>query len=186
MLALALKGVTAARKGVKRNMMLFKGRLSSRRIVVTLAAACAMLAPLSQAGAQALPFKPPKGWTPVRVPAELIGKWIKPGSDDFHQNISVYAHPFQGTLDDYYSIDIRSLKSHYPGGDIAVSQDTTVCGDHPAKYVSYGLNTTAGPLIVEQIMTVEQSIAYVVTYVRLASQTSDSAARQSMTTICGI
>jgi hypothetical protein len=186
MLALAHRGVTAARKGVKHNMMLFKGPLSPRRSLIALAAACAMLAPLSQAGAQGLPFKPPKGWTPVQVPAGLIGKWVKPGSDDFHQNMSVYGHPFQGTLDDYYSIDIRSLKSHYPGGDIAVSQDTTVCGDHPAKYVSYGLSTTAGPLIVEQIMTVEQAVAYVVTYVRLASQPSDSAARQSMTTICGI
>jgi hypothetical protein len=186
MLALAHRGVTAARKGVIRNMMLFAGRISPRRAMIALAAACAMLAPLSQAGAQGLPFKPPKGWTPVQVPAALIGKWVKPGSDDFHQNISVYGHPFQGTLDDYYSIDIRSLKSHYPGGDIAVSQDTTVCGGRPAKYVSYGLSTTAGPLIVEQIMTIEQAVAYVVTYVRLASQTSDPAARQSMTTICGI
>src|SRR5580700_7068331 len=112
MLALAHRGVTAARKGVNRNMILFAGRISPRRAMIALAAACAMLAPLSQAGAQGLPFKPPKGWTPVQVPAALIGKWVKPGSDDFHQNISVYGHPFQGTLDDYYSIDIRSLKSH--------------------------------------------------------------------------
>jgi hypothetical protein len=186
MLALARLSMTAARKGVKRNMMLFRGRLLPRRTMIALVAACAMLAPLSQAGAQGLPFKPPKGWLPVQVPAGLIGKWIKPGRDDFHQNVSVYGHPFHGTLDDYYSIDVRSLKSHYPGGEIAVSQDTTVCGNHSAKYVSYGLSTTAGPLIVEQIMTVEQAVAYVVTYVRLSSQQSDPAARQSMTTICGI
>jgi hypothetical protein len=48
------------------------------------------------------------------------------------------------------------------------------------------VSTSAGPLIVEQIMTVEKAVAYVVTYVRLASQPSDAAARQSMTTICGI
>jgi hypothetical protein len=178
--------MTAARKGVKHNMMLFRRRLSPRRTLIALAAACAMLAPLSQAGAQGLPFKPPTGWVPVHVPAGFIGKWIQPGSEDFHQNVSVYAHPFQGTLDDYYAVDLHSLKSHYPGGEIAVSQDTTVCGNHPAKYVSYGLSTTAGPLIVEQIMTVEQAVAYVVTYVRLASQSSDPVARQSMTTICGI
>jgi hypothetical protein len=186
MLARAHRSVTVARKGVKRNMMLFRGRLSPRRALIALAAAFAMLAPLSAASAQGLPFKPPKGWVPVQVPAGFIGKWIKPGSNDFHQNVSVYGHPFQGTLDDYYAVDIHSLKSHYPGGEIAVSQDTTVCGDHPAKYVSYGLSTTAGPLIVEQIMTVERAVAYVVTYVRLANQSSDPVARQSMTTICGI
>jgi hypothetical protein len=176
--------MTAAWKGGKRNMMLFKS--SPRRVLIALAAACAMFAPLSPATAQGLPFKPPKDWIPVQVPAGFIGKWVQPGSDDFHQNVSVYGHPFQGTLDDYYAIDLHSLKSHYPGGEIAVSQDTTVCGDHPAKYVSYGLNSNAGPLIIEQIMTVEQAVAYVVTYVRLADQSSDPAARQSMTTICGI
>src|ERR1700682_219658 len=186
MFALAYRSMTAARKGVTRNMMLFRGPLSPRRAMIALASACAMLAPLSQAGAQGLPFKPPKGWVPVQVPAGFIGKWIKPGSDDFHQNVSVYGHPFQGTLDDYYAVDLRSLKSHYPGGEIAVSQDTTVCGDHPAKYVSYGLSSTAGPLIIEQVMTVERAVPYVVTSVRLASQSSDSVARQSMTTICGI
>src|ERR1700681_1105133 len=183
--ALARRGMTAARKGVKHNMMLFQ-RLSLKRTMIALAATCAVFAPLSPAAAQGLPFKPPKGWVPVHAPAGIIGKWIKPGSDDFHQSVNVYGHPYQGTLDDYYVINLRSLKAHYPGGEIAVSQDTTVCGDPPAKYVSYGLSTNTGPLIVEQIMTVEKSVAYVVTYVRLASQASDAAARHAMTTICGI
>jgi hypothetical protein len=139
-----------------------------------------------QASADGLPFKPPKGWVSVQVPAGLIGKWVEPGDAGFHQSVSVYGHAFSGTLADYYVIDLKSLKAHYPGGDLAVSQDTTVCSDHPAKYVSYGLDTSAGALIVEQIMTVERSAAYVVTYVRLASQSPESAARDSMTTICGI
>jgi hypothetical protein len=166
--------------------MRFLERISARRTLIAAFAACAMLAPLSSASAQGWPFKPPKGWVGVTVPASLLGKWVKPGNETFHQSVSVYGHAFHGTLADYYVIDVRSLKAHYPGGDIAVSQDTTVCGGHSAKYVSYGLSTSAGPLIVEQVMTVENAVAYVVTYVRLASQSSDSAARQSMTTICGI
>ena len=174
------------RKVVRRNMTRFLERFSSRRIVFALAAACAMLAPLSSASSQELPFKPPKSWVPVQAPAGLIGKWVKPGNDEFHQSVSVYAHAYSGTLAQYYVIDVKSLKAHYPGGDLAVSQDTTVCGDHPAKYLSYGLDTSAGPLIVEQIVSVQKAVAYVVTYVRLAGQPSDPVARQSMTTICGI
>jgi len=158
----------------------------SKRTVVAVAAACAMLAPLSAVKAQDLPFIPPKGWVSVKVPPGLIGKWVQPGVDTFHQNMSVYAHKYSGTLAEYYVIDVHSLKTNYPGGDLAVSQDTTVCGDHAAKYVSYGLNTNAGPLIVEQVMTVQKSIAYVVTYVRLAGERSDPVARQAMTTMCGI
>jgi len=178
--------MTVARKGVKREMMRFFERISMRRSVIAFAMAYAMLVPFSPASAQGLPFKPPKGWVGVAVPAGLIGKWVKPGSETFHQSVSVYGHAFHGTLADYYVVDLRSLKAHYPGGDIAVSEDTTVCSGHPAKYVSYGLSTSAGPLIVEQVMTVENAVAYVVTYVRLASQSSDPVARQSMTTICGL
>ena len=131
-------------------------------------------------------FNPPKGWVEVAVPKGLIGKWVQPGTDTFHQNMSVYAHKYSGTLAQYYTIDIKSLKTNYPGGDLAVSQDTTVCGYHAAKYISYGLDTSAGALIIEQIITVQNSVAYVVTYVRLASEVSDPAARHSMTTMCGI
>jgi hypothetical protein len=178
--------MTAARKGVTREMMQFLIRLTSRQTVAAIATACAMMAPLSSANAQDLPFLPPKGWVSVKVPTGLIGKWVKPGVDTFHQNMSVYAHKYDGTLTQYYVIDVHSLEKNYPGGDLAVSEDTTVCSNHAAKYVSYGLNTNAGPLIVEQIMTVQKSIAYVVTYVRLASETSDPAARHAMTTMCGI
>lgn len=178
--------MTAGLKGVSRDMMGKIFRWLSRPTVLAIAAAMSIAAPLIPASADGLPFKPPKGWVPVHVPAGLIGKWVEPGDAGFHQSVSVYAHAFSGTLADYYVVDLKSLKAHYPGGDIAVSQDTTVCNDHPAKYVSYGLDTSAGALIVEQIMTVERSAAYVVTYVRLASQSSEPAARESMTTICGI
>ena len=178
--------MTAGLKGVSRKMVSKIFRWMSRPTVVAVATAFAIMAPQMQASADGLPFKPPKGWVSVQVPAGLIGKWVEPGDAGFHQSVSVYGHAFSGTLDEYYTIDLKSLKAHYPGGDLAVSQDTTVCSDHPAKYVSYGLDTSAGALIVEQIMTVERSAAYVVTYVRLASQSPEPAARDSMTTICGI
>src|SRR5476649_1941678 len=157
-------------------------RPSIRRTIIALAATCAVLAPLA-AGAQDVPFNPPKGWVEVAVPKGLIGKWVQPGTDTFHQNMSVYAHKYSGTLVQYYTIDIKSLKTNYPGGDLAASQDTTVCGYQAAKYISYGLDTSAGELIIEQIITVQNSVAYVVTYVRLASEVSDPAARHSMTTM---
>jgi len=160
-------------------------RIAFRRAIIALAATYAILAPLA-AGAQDAPFNPPKGWVEVAVPKGLIGKWVQPGTDTFHQNMSVYAHKYDGTLAQYYAIDVKSLRANYPGGDLAVSQDTTVCGYHAAKYISYGLNTSAGPLIIEQMITVNNSVAYVVTYVRLASEASDPAARHSMTTMCGI
>jgi len=178
--------MTADVKGVNRDMIRTLVRWSSGSAILAAAAAFAMMVSLASASADGLPFKPPVGWVSVKVPAGLIGKWVEPGDADFHQSVSVYGHAFSGTLAEYYVIDVKSLKSHYPGGDLAVSQDTTVCGDHPAKYLSYGLDTSAGSLIVEQVMTVERSVAYVVTYVRLASQTSELAARDSMTTICGI
>jgi hypothetical protein len=178
--------MTAGLKGVSREMIRTIFRWLTGPTIVAVATAFAIMAPHSQASADGLPFKPPKGWVSVQVPAGLIGKWVEPGDAGFHQSVSVYGHAFSGTLADYYVIDLKSLKAHYPGGDLAVSEDTTVCSDHPAKYVSYGLDTSAGALIVEQIMTVERSAAYVVTYVRLASQSSEPAARESMTTICGI
>jgi hypothetical protein len=178
--------MTAALKGVSREMMPKVLSWLSQPAIVALITAFAILVPQTSASADGLPFKPPKGWVSVQVPAGLIGKWVEPGDAGFHQSVSVYGHAFSGTLADYYVIDLKSLKAHYPGGDLAVSQDTTVCTDHPAKYLSYGLDTSAGALIVEQIMTVERSAAYVVTYVRLANQSSEPAARESMTTICGI
>lgn len=178
--------MTASSKGVNPEMMRTLVRWSSGSAIMAVAAAFAFMALQMPASAGGYPFKPPVGWVSVKVPTGLIGKWVEPGDADFHQSVSVYGHAFSGTLAEYYVIDVKSLKAHYPGGDLAVSQDTTVCGDHPAKYLSYGLDTTAGSLIVEQIMTVEHSAAYVVTYVRLASQSSEAAARDSMTTICGI
>jgi hypothetical protein len=147
---------------------------------------CATIALAAPAASQQAPFLPPKGWVLAPAPHEFIGKWIKPGSDSYHQNVSVLGHKFGGSLDDFYSIAIGQLKEKFPGGAIAVSQDTTVCGDHPAKYVSYGLNSADGPMIIEQIDTVENGAAYVVTYARLATQDSDPAARDSMTSICGV
>jgi hypothetical protein len=154
-----------------------------KRSAIALCAAIALAAP---AASQQAPFLPPKGWVLAPAPHEFIGKWIKPGSDAYHQNVSVLGHKFGGSLDDFYSIAISQLKEKFPGGNIAVSQDTTVCGDHPAKYVSYGLNSADGPMIIEQMDTVENGAAYIVTYARLATQDSDQAARDSMTTICGV
>lgn len=147
---------------------------------------CAVAALASPAAAHQPPFVPPAGWVLAPRPAGFVGKWVKPGDAVYQQNISVLGHAFTGSLDDFYAVAIKQLKAEFPGGDIAVSQDATVCGSTPAKYVSYGLSTSEGPMIVEQMITVENGAAYVVTYARLASQDSDHAARQSMTTICGV
>ena len=154
-----------------------------RRSAIALCAAIAFAAP---AASQQAPFLPPKGWVFSPPPAGFIGKWVKPGSDAYKQNVSVLGHKFGGSLEDFYSIAIGQLKEKFPGGSIAVSQDATVCGDHPAKYVSYGLDSALGPMIIEQMDTVENGAAYIVTYARLATQDSDPAARDAMTTICGV
>jgi len=157
------------------------------RALLALAVTCAVLAPTAPAAAQQLPFTPPKGWTQQEPPAGFLGLWVKPAGDNsYAQTINVYGHSFDGSLSDFYAFSIRALKKRFPGGDVAVSQDTTVCGGRAAKYISYAVNTNAGPMIVEQIMTVSKGNAYFVTYIRLAGQESDANARHSMTTICGI
>ncbi|HLJ83338.1 MAG TPA: hypothetical protein VKT51_04060 [Candidatus Eremiobacteraceae bacterium] len=154
-----------------------------RRSAIALCFTIALAAP---AASHQAPFLPPKGWVFAAPPAGFIGKWIKPGSDAYKQNVSVLGHKFDGSLADFHAIAIGQLREKFPGGTIAVNQDTTVCGDHPAKYVSYGLNSDIGPMIIEQIETVENGAAYIVTYARLATQDSDPAARDSLTTICGV
>ncbi len=132
------------------------------------------------------PYVPPSGWVLAPAPAGFVGKWVKPGDDTYRQNVSIVGHRFTGSLDDFYTIAIQQLRKEFPGGNIAVNEDTTVCVDNPAKYVSYALNTNDGAMIIEQIITVENGAAYILTYARLASQESDHAARQSMTTLCGV
>lgn len=162
-------------------------KISIRRLLTmgTCLLVCAVGAGLQSAHADGYAFMPPAGWKTVAKPGHGIGMWVHNDSESFHQNISVIAERARGSLDQYTANGIQSIKAILPDVQFGPVQRTTVCGGHPATYLTYAATLRGRRLIYEQTATIWSTTAYVATYARLNTQPSLSAARNSLTSLCG-
>lgn len=158
------------------------------RLTLLAVAFAFVLAPLLFAQtvqAQGYAFTPPPGWTVLRKPGHGMGIWVHPDHEPFHQNINVVAQRYRGSLDVYTAGGVDSIKSMFPNVQMGHVQRATVCGSHPASYLTYAATVHGRLIIYEQMATLWNGVAYIATYARLSTQPSLPAARTALTSLCG-
>lgn len=138
---------------------------------------------LAMTRAQAAPpaFSPPAGW----LTGSHRGVWMHPDNEPFHQYIGVAARRYDGSLDQFTRSGIASLRSAFSDLHVGKVQHTTVCGGHPATYLTYTATVGGRSLLYEQMATIRNGVAYLATYTRLYGQPSLPDARAALTTLCG-
>jgi hypothetical protein len=141
--------------------------------------------PLVPNNGAALIFQPPFGWNRTQTTALGLGVWMHPSDVGYHQSISARADLFSGTLPAFVQLTLNGVHARFPGAKMGGVQSATVCGSHPASYLTYAATSDGKALIYEQMLTLYAGTAYVSTYTRLATQKSLPEARHAMTTLCG-
>ncbi len=130
-------------------------------------------------------FRPPAGWHRTQTTAIGLGVWVYPGESGYTQNISVRAENYTGALADYAAAVVNRIRRDYPDAKTSTLQRTTVCTGHPAIYFSWEANAAGQTLVYEDMLTIYGGTAYHAAYTRAVGQPSISAARTSLTTLCG-
>jgi hypothetical protein len=130
-------------------------------------------------------FRPPIGWHRVQTTAIGLGVWVYPGGSGYGQSINVRAENYTGTLADYAAIVAGRVRRDHPDAKISPLQRTTVCAGHPAIYFSWAAAVLGESLVYEDMATIYGGTAYHASYTRAVGQPSISAARNSLTTLCG-
>jgi hypothetical protein len=130
-------------------------------------------------------FVGPAGWVHVQGSSDGLGTWQGPGNSDYYQNIVVGEKAGYASLDALYAAEFRYI-SGLPDVFGYAPTDTTLCGNHPAKYLSYTYSSPSGlPVTAEMIIAVFGTTAYSARYSKSISQYADTAAEQALTTLCG-
>jgi len=130
-------------------------------------------------------FRPPAGWHRVQTTAIGLGVWVHPGGSGYTQSISVRAENYTGALDDYAVLAAGRIRRDYRDAKMSTLQRTTVCSGHPAVYFSWEANASGQTLVYEDMLAIYRGTAYHASYTRALGQASISAARTSLTTLCG-
>jgi hypothetical protein len=110
---------------------------------------------------------------------------LHPGDTGYSQNITVEAKDGFGSLNALLEADVNYIGG-LPDQFGYALKDTTVCGDHPAKYLSYTYTSSTGlPVTSEVVIAVFGKTAYSARYTKSISQNADAAAQRSLLTLCG-
>ena len=165
-------------------------------IVVVLAAAilgslqepawsAASPAPKPSKSVAAAVFVGPPGWHHVKGASDGLGIWLHPGDTGYSQNIIVESKGGIASLDALLKAEVS-----YIGGLPDVfgysPKDATVCGGHPAKYLSYTYTSSTGlPVTSEVVIAVFGTVAYSARYSKSISQNPNAEAERSLRTLCG-
>jgi hypothetical protein len=121
----------------------------------------------------------------VQGTSDGLGSWLRPGDTDYSQNIIVEAKNGMGSLDTLFKAEVAYIAS-LPDRFGYAPTDTTVCGSHPAKYMSYTYTSSTGlPVTSEVVIAVFGTTGYSARYSKSISQYADAAAERSLTTLCG-
>ena len=110
---------------------------------------------------------------------------MRPGDTGYSENIIVETKDGFGSLDALLRAEVNCVAS-LPDQFGYAPTDTTVCANHPAKYLSYTYSSSSGlPVTAEVIITVFGTTGYSARYSKSISQDADVAAERSLTTLCG-
>jgi hypothetical protein len=130
-------------------------------------------------------FVAPAGWKHVQGTSDGLGTWQGPGDSDYYQNIIVEAKAGYTSLDALLQAETNYIAS-LPDQFGYAPTDTTLCGNHPGKYLSYTYTSSTGlPVTAEVVIGVFGTTAYMVRYSKSISQWANAAAEKSLTTLCG-
>jgi hypothetical protein len=130
-------------------------------------------------------FIGPPGWRHVQGTSDGLGIWLRPGDADYSQNIIVQAKNGFGSLDALFKAEVAYIAG-LPDQFGYAPTDTTLCGNHPAKYMSYTYTSSTGlPVTSEVVIAVFGTTGYSARYSKSISQYVDVAAERSLTTLCG-
>ncbi|HEY1656180.1 MAG TPA: hypothetical protein VGF86_13825 [Candidatus Tumulicola sp.] len=130
-------------------------------------------------------FVAPAGWRHLRGSSDGLGIWQHPGDADYSQNIVVEAKGGIESLDALLKAEVNYIGG-LPDRFGYAPTDTTVCGNYPAKYLSYTYTSSTGlPVTAEVVIAVFGKTGYSASYNKSISQTADAAAERSLRTLCG-
>ena len=140
-------------------------------------------APLKKAAAPV--FIGPPGWHHSQGGSDGIGIWLRPGDTGYSENIIVESKSGIESLDALYRAE-KAYISSLPDVFGYAPTDTTLCGNHPAIYMSYTYSSSTGlPITSEVVIAVFGTTAYSARYNKSISQDADAAAERSLMTLCG-
>ncbi|MGH7727559.1 MAG: hypothetical protein ACREM2_02040 [Vulcanimicrobiaceae bacterium] len=135
--------------------------------------------------AGALVFVGPPGWQHVHGTNDGLGTWLRPGNADYSQNIVVVAKDGIGSLDALLAAEIAYFRG-LPDVFGYAPTDTSVCENHPAKYISFTYTSPTGlPVTSEIVIAVFETRGYSARYNKSITQDPDAAAERSLRTLCG-
>jgi hypothetical protein len=174
------------------------GSLFGRRslaVPLLSAALVAPLAPAARSDASPSPapaksgvapiFVGPPGWRHAQGSSDGLGSWLGLGDAQYTQNIIVQAKDGFGSLEALLRAEVAYIAG-LPDQFGYAPTDTTLCGNHPAKYLSYTYTSPTGlPVTAEVIIAVFGTTGYAARYSKSISQYADAAAEHSLTTLCG-
>jgi hypothetical protein len=174
------------------------GSVPARRPLVAAVLSAALIGPLGSAArtdasqspapatsAVASVFVAPPGWRHVQGTSDGLGSWSGPGDSDYTQNIIVEAKKGFGSLEALFRAEVRYIAG-LPDQFGYAPTDTTICGGHPAKYLSYTYTSSTGlPVTAEVIIAVFGTTGYMARYSKSIEQNADPAAQRSIMTLCG-
>jgi len=130
-------------------------------------------------------FVGPPGWHHVQGTSDGRGIWLRPGDTDYSENIIVEAKNGIGSLDALFKAEVNYI-ANLPDQFGYAPTDTTVCGNHPAKYLSYTYTSPTGlPVTSEVVIAVFGTTGYSARYSKSISEDADVAAERSLATLCG-
>lgn len=141
--------------------------------------------PKPPASVAAPAFVAPAGWRHVQGQGNGLGVWLHPGDTGYSQNIAVEAKDGFASLDALFQAEVAYIRG-LPDVVGYTPTDTTVCGSHPAKYMSFTYTSSTGlPVTSEVVIAVFGKTGYSARYNKSISQNADPAAERSLSTLCG-
>lgn len=162
-------------------------RRLSELVIASLAGFALIAVAVVAASADSPPFVPPAGWQPVKPEGGLLGVWVHPGDEGFHQNLVVGRERTGLTASAFDATTVKQLRGVLHDFQLGADEYTTTCGGRPAHYLSYASTMDGGNRVIyEHMSTVLNGYAWFAIYARLANQPSLPEARQALTTLCGV
>ena len=160
--------------------------------MLTLALSVALLATASPSpspkpakSAVAPVFVGPPGWQHTQGTSDGLGMWVRPGDTGYSENVLVQAKDGFPSLDVLLTAEVNYISGLQDRFGYA-PVDTTVCGNHPAKYLSYTYTSSTGdPVTSEVVIAVFGTMGYSANYSKTITQWADPAAERSLLTLCG-
>jgi hypothetical protein len=141
--------------------------------------------PAPSKSAAAAVFVGPPAWHHAHGTSDGLGSWLRPGDGAYSENIVVEGKDGIVSLDALYKPEVAYF-SGLPDVFGYAPTDTTTCGNHPAKYLSFTYTSPTGlPITSEVVIAVFGTTGYSARYNKSISQDADAAAERSLTTLCG-